>query len=372
MSAKPMAFILMPFDPDFDDVYSDLIKPTLEAAGFEVKRADSLLNQQNILKDVVQGIVQAQLIIADVTELNENVLYELGLAHALGKKTAMITQNIDELPFDLRPYRAVPYSVRFSRADQFRTDLRTLADGTLDESLQFSNPVLDFAPGTLASSAQVSPVARETTGEGEEPNAAVGGDEAEEELGFLDRIVALESSVEEITEVASRIGRKTEQVGEAVENRTQQLERAHERLGDRAAGAVLSIAREAAQDIESYARSLEPEAKALSREMVTFVEGADALATYSVIDSEETAQQAREFADQLSELEANLAESQRSMGEFAESMLGVSGMSKDLTRAVKASSRVVNDIATTMESSRSELTRTRNLLEERIQRFEAA
>ena len=47
---EPLAFVLMPFEPEFDDIYENLIKPTLEDAGYDVQRADSTFDQQNILR----------------------------------------------------------------------------------------------------------------------------------------------------------------------------------------------------------------------------------------------------------------------------------------------------------------------------------
>lgn len=69
----------MPFDKEFDEVYTDLIKPAFGAVGYNVKRADDIVSQQNILKDIVRSIAKADLIIADLTSLNANVFYELGM-----------------------------------------------------------------------------------------------------------------------------------------------------------------------------------------------------------------------------------------------------------------------------------------------------
>ena len=83
MQQKPRAFVIMPFDPEFDSVYEELIKPPLENAGYHVTRADSLFNQQNILRDIIRGIASASLVVADLTTQNANVLYELGLRTCL-------------------------------------------------------------------------------------------------------------------------------------------------------------------------------------------------------------------------------------------------------------------------------------------------
>ena len=110
------AFVLMPFDSEFDKIFNDLIKPTLEEAGYDVNRADSILNQQTILKDIVRGIAEADLVVADLTSLNVNVFYELGISHALRKHAVLLTQSMEEVPFDLRSYRIIRYSVHYAEA----------------------------------------------------------------------------------------------------------------------------------------------------------------------------------------------------------------------------------------------------------------
>jgi hypothetical protein len=55
----PLAFVLMPFEPEFDDIYENLIKPALEDTGYDVQRADSTFDQQNILRNIVHNIDRA-------------------------------------------------------------------------------------------------------------------------------------------------------------------------------------------------------------------------------------------------------------------------------------------------------------------------
>ena len=110
---KPVAFVIMPFDEGFDEIYDDFIVKTLREAGLEVSRADDIQSSQNILKDIVRAIKNSSLIVADLTDSNPNVFYELGLGHALNKPVIMLTQGIEDLPFDLRSYRAIPYTTHF-------------------------------------------------------------------------------------------------------------------------------------------------------------------------------------------------------------------------------------------------------------------
>ena len=77
-------------------------------------RADDIRAHQNILKDIISALAESALIVADLTGSNPNVYYELGLAHAFRKRVILLTQQVDDLPFDLRSYRVIPYSTYFA------------------------------------------------------------------------------------------------------------------------------------------------------------------------------------------------------------------------------------------------------------------
>lgn len=81
-----------------------------------------------------------------MTGLNPNVFYELGLAHTMDKKTIIITQNLDDLPFDIRSYRANEYSLKFNKIPTFMKEMEKLLNGAIDGSVNYGNPVKDFAP----------------------------------------------------------------------------------------------------------------------------------------------------------------------------------------------------------------------------------
>lgn len=140
------AFVLMPFGGAFDALFDKLIAPALQRAGYEVTRADNVIDQRNVLRDIVSGIDEAHLIVADLTGLNANVFYELGLAHALGIPTLLITQALDAIPFDLRGYRANEYSLRFDQAGDLAEQLEEVAVEHAGGNLEFGSPISDFLP----------------------------------------------------------------------------------------------------------------------------------------------------------------------------------------------------------------------------------
>ena len=135
----------MPFDDDFELVYGRFIEPIFNS-DFDVARAKDIESQRNILQDILDGIESSDLIVADLTGLNANVFYELGLAHAFDRKVILLTQDIGEVPFDLKSYRLIEYSTHFVRIEEARSELTKYAKGFLDGSIEFGSPVTDYRP----------------------------------------------------------------------------------------------------------------------------------------------------------------------------------------------------------------------------------
>ena len=108
-------FVLMPFSEsrDLQRVYWDHVKPTLEKrCGLRCERADDIYDISGVMQSVWEGISRARLVVADLTERNPNVFYELGIAHTLGKPVIMLTQSMEFVPFDLRHLRCIVYEYK--------------------------------------------------------------------------------------------------------------------------------------------------------------------------------------------------------------------------------------------------------------------
>lgn len=103
------AFILMPFREPFNKYYSSIIKPAVADAGLLPLRADEIFGATEIVKDIWSAINQAKIVITEMTTRNPNVMYEMGLSHAVGKPIIMISQLIEDIPFDLRSLRCILY-----------------------------------------------------------------------------------------------------------------------------------------------------------------------------------------------------------------------------------------------------------------------
>jgi tetratricopeptide (TPR) repeat protein len=115
-------FVLMPFGKkpdvsgnlvDFDAVYHDLIAPAIREAELEPIRADAEMFGGIIHKPMFERLIFCKYAIADLTTANANVFYELGVRHAVrGWSTLLLfSKGGSQLPFDVAPLRALPYSL---------------------------------------------------------------------------------------------------------------------------------------------------------------------------------------------------------------------------------------------------------------------
>lgn len=118
---RPHAFVVMPFGKkkggdgsiyDFNAIYTHLIKPMLESAGFEPFRADEETASGDILTDMFQELLLADLVLADMSIDNANVFYELGIRHAFRKRGVVhIQAGRAYMPFDVFNVRTIPYHI---------------------------------------------------------------------------------------------------------------------------------------------------------------------------------------------------------------------------------------------------------------------
>jgi hypothetical protein len=102
-------FTIMPFGGWFDTYYETVYKPAIEAAGLRACRADDLYRPGTIVNDIWMYTQQAKIVLADLSGKNPNVFYELGLAHALAKPAILVTESMEDVPFDLRALRVLEY-----------------------------------------------------------------------------------------------------------------------------------------------------------------------------------------------------------------------------------------------------------------------
>jgi hypothetical protein len=108
-----LVFVLMPFKSGITRIYQTIVKPTIESSHeLRCKRADDYETSNAIIKDISEGICKSRFIVADITGSNPNVMYELGVSHALKKDVIILyrrTKAAPNSPFDISHIRLIKY-----------------------------------------------------------------------------------------------------------------------------------------------------------------------------------------------------------------------------------------------------------------------
>jgi hypothetical protein len=117
------AFIAMPFDSVSKTLFTKTLRPALKAHGFEALLAPDLRQTRDVMSKIYKGIWMSRLVVANLDGLNENVLYELGIAAALNKQIIGVTQDVEALPFDLAGDWVIEYKTTRSGLTSLRASL---------------------------------------------------------------------------------------------------------------------------------------------------------------------------------------------------------------------------------------------------------
>ncbi|MCA1607542.1 MAG: hypothetical protein LC775_19230, partial [Acidobacteria bacterium] len=90
-----------------DQVHKHVICATLEPMGYSVTRGDSIEQSGQITSQVIDKLLNVDLVIADLTDQNANVFYELAVRHAVRKPFIQIMTDGQKLPFDIQSLRTI-------------------------------------------------------------------------------------------------------------------------------------------------------------------------------------------------------------------------------------------------------------------------
>ena len=121
---RPRAFVVMQFTEPFDSLYAEVIRPVCEELQFDAYRADDVFRPGLILQDIIAGLVESDVIIAEITPTNANVFYELGYAHARNTPTVLLARRNGTLPFDISGHRVIFYDDSIRGKPEVETALR--------------------------------------------------------------------------------------------------------------------------------------------------------------------------------------------------------------------------------------------------------
>ncbi len=167
-----------------DQILSYIIRPVATKCGYDVKRGDEIIESGYITTQVIERILNDELVIADLTERNPNVYYELAVRHAAGKPIIQLIQKGEALPFDVAGTRTIEVDHR--DLDSVEHAKKTLA--------QFIEAFETAPPGRIESPISLA-LNLEWLRESRDPQQAGLADIVERMAGIHGAVVSIQTSM---------------------------------------------------------------------------------------------------------------------------------------------------------------------------------
>lgn len=137
---------------DLDAIYRDIIKPAVISCDYECIRGDEVLDSGLIDESMYYGILESDLVVADITTLNPNAIYELGVRHGVRRfRTIIMMESGDKFFFDLNHNRTLIYTY-YKKNKQYSEEVEAVKDRLtkmiqeIDKHEQIDSPLYKFVP----------------------------------------------------------------------------------------------------------------------------------------------------------------------------------------------------------------------------------
>ncbi|GAB1338987.1 hypothetical protein ACE1SV_55770 [Streptomyces sp. E-15] len=316
-------------------IFEQVIAPACERYGITAVRADGIAHAGDINEQICRHVIESDLVIADVSGGNPNVMYELGLRHITGKPTIHIGEA-GQLPFDIASIR----TIRYRRSRSHLADARREIEGALAVGLRDGFELL--TPARVLRGLQ--------SGDGSPlPAEDGGGAEDEDSPGLLDDFAAIEDGLDEMTADMEAITKTIETIGALTgQSNTEMLDLVQ---ANAPASARLAAVARYARSIDAPAGELNTVAGAFAERMETLDSGVRAaLGLIEVTPPDERGEGAREFLEQLMTLDESAQEGLAQLGFFGTSAGGMVRVSRHLRKPVKDISAAVSRMTSAITS----------------------
>jgi hypothetical protein len=103
-------FVVMPFRKELQAVYAGPIQRVIQRLNLTVARGDDFFSTGSVMEQIWSAIYHCGVVVADCTDRNANVFYEIGIAHTVGRPVVLLAQGIEDVPFDVRHLRTILYA----------------------------------------------------------------------------------------------------------------------------------------------------------------------------------------------------------------------------------------------------------------------
>ena len=125
-----------------DQVLKYIIEPATKACGYECQRADAMSDPGIITRQVLERLINAPMVVADLTGHNPNVFYELAIRHAIRKPLVQMIEDGQAIPFDVASLRTIRVNYRdLDSVEVARGELERHIRSAENDPSQVDNPI---------------------------------------------------------------------------------------------------------------------------------------------------------------------------------------------------------------------------------------
>ena len=276
------------------------------------------------------------------------MFYELGLAHMLKKPVILVTQSIDEVPFDLRGYRLLEYSTHFASIERAKEKLASYARGFLTGEMQFGSPVTDFyqSEGGLRPSTDRVPIL--TTDEDITD---------EDERGLLDHVIDLNDAYNELQKIMEGIANDQQELTKSLAIASEDFLRINNNPTTSSPEMARAASRQLAERIANFNARLKKANTEYSNVAQNTENSLEFIATFQIEHSDLTDDTVGEYISSIRQLQPMAIGARDSLFELAESMDTMPRIERNFNREVERGSAEVRAMAHNLDRTVASISR---------------
>jgi len=318
------------------EVFEKVIIPACQAFSIDPVRADQIAASGAVTEQVLRHLYEDEVVIADVSGGNPNVMYELGLRHTRNRLTILIGEY-GQLPFDIADIR----TIQFSKSDRGLIDARKELERALLTGLaELPEPIAATriwnSQGTLV----------KALSESTQPTDASELEEvALDEKGLMERLATMEDSFPILTSISEKIASVLGRLGDVATSASAEINVSN--VSNPTAKGRLNV-------IAKFARSLQPSADELSEQTTQFQRlmsemDEEMIGLLSFIEGHPEVDDVDTYLDSVVGLAKSTGEAMESIGGFGVIVESLADLSQTLRRPSKQIVDAVKSMTSVVE-----------------------